>query len=103
MVEAQVTGFMEENFLNWDRGLDVTEAVDEIETDPKFYYRRGLTLDHANAMLERIEVLDYHFRIDKVKDEKSKPNAIPRAEVVASLGKVVKGTTSKYWSVIRPV
>jgi hypothetical protein len=101
LVEAQVTGFIEGNFLNWDRGLDVTEAVDEIETKPEFYYRRGLTLELAETMLERIERLDYHFRIDKAKLE-SKPNAVPRAEVIASLGKVVKGTTAKYWSVKRP-
>lgn len=74
------------------------KLVDEIETDPKFYYRRGLTLEHAQAMLDKVEKLDQHFRLDKGTPYESKFEA---AKAVLSLTRIVKGSSPKYWEVNR--
>ena len=75
------------------------ELVDAIESDPRFYYRRGLTLEHAQGMLEKVEKLDQHFRVNKVSTLENKFEA---AKAVVSLSRVVQGKSPKYWSIVRP-
>jgi hypothetical protein len=75
------------------------EEVDKLMGDPKFYYRRGLTLDLATEHLQRIERLDHHFRIERSLERQQ--TKVERPEILVSLGMVVKGTTSQYWNVKR--
>jgi hypothetical protein len=79
--------------------LDPAELVDEIEKDPKFYYRRGLTLAHAQGMLDKVERLDQHFRVQR---EASRSGKFEAAKAVTSLTRVTKGQTPKYWTITRP-
>jgi hypothetical protein len=58
-LKGALIGAFEDNLIDWNNGLDPVEAVDEIETDPKFYYRRGLTIEHSTALLSKVENLYY--------------------------------------------
>jgi hypothetical protein len=91
--------YLEEILYNWDKGVDPVELVDAIESDPKVYYRRGLTIEHAQSILDVVEKLSNHFDLlPKVKADERK--FVP-AKAVVALSRVVRGQTHKYWQYSR--
>nr|UPW42208.1 MAG: putative RNA dependent RNA polymerase [Xinjiang mito-like virus 67] len=96
-LKGGLVGAFEDNLIDSNKGLDPVEAVDEIETDPKFYYRRGLTIEHATSILDRIEQLYFKLVLKEAVDVKKNDTAA----ALVNLNKVVKGTTAKYWEIDR--
>lgn len=69
------------------------EAVDNIETDPAFYYRHGLTIEHASTLLKDVESLLYALDHKKVPFGQYE---VQTAAILADLSRVVKGVGSSY-------
>lgn len=96
-LKGALVGIFEDNLIDWNKGLDPVEAVDTIEQDPKFYYRRGLTIEHATSILDRVEQLYFKLVLKEAVDVKKNDTAA----ALVNLNKVVKGTTAKYWEIDR--
>nr|UPW42120.1 MAG: putative RNA dependent RNA polymerase [Henan mito-like virus 27] len=94
-----IVGGFEDNLIDWNNNLDVGDAVDAIESDPKVYYRRGLTIEHATGILERVESLYYKLCLRGAPSKSTK--VVDSAGVILNLNKVVKGVSQKYWTIDR--
>nr|UPW42279.1 MAG: putative RNA dependent RNA polymerase [Xisha Islands farmland mitovirus 2] len=100
-VSTLALSYLEEILYNWDKGVDPVELVDAIETDPKVYYRRGLTIEHAQSILDVVEKLSNHFDL-KPKAKTDERKFVP-AKAVVALSRVVRGQTHKYWKYNRVI
>lgn len=96
-LKGSLVGAFEDNLIDWNNGLDPVEVVDEIESDPKFYYRRGLTIQHATTLLHKVENL--YFKL--VLRDAPKVRVNDTSSVLLTFNKLIKGSTASYWEVNR--
>lgn len=91
-LKGGLVGAFEDNLIDFNKGLDPVEAVDSIETDPKFYYRRDLTIEHASNLSDNVEQLYYKLVLKDAATTRKKDIAA----TLINVNKVVKGTTARY-------
>jgi DNA polymerase III delta prime subunit len=91
--QAQIIGWFEDILIDEDYE-DLEDVVESIINDDCFYYRHNLTIDHANNLLDKVERLEFKFKITS--KERTLFND-DQSSVLLMLNKVTKGVKSRYY------
>jgi hypothetical protein len=91
--KAQLIGWFEDILIGEDYE-DLDDVIESIIEDDCFYYRHNLTIDHASKLLDKVERLEFKFKITS--KERTLFND-DQSSVLLMLNKVTKGVKSHYY------